>query len=48
MIKHSRVTFIITGLGMGGAERQVCDLADQFSDKGHQVLLISMTGETIN
>lgn len=42
------IILIITGLGMGGAERQVCDLADQFADKGHSVLLISMTGETIN
>lgn len=33
---------------MGGAERQVCDLADQFADKGDQVLIISMTGETVN
>lgn len=32
---------------MGGAERQVCDLADQFSHLGHRVLLISMTGEII-
>ncbi|MFQ2917727.1 glycosyltransferase [Aeromonas allosaccharophila] len=42
------IIFIITGLGMGGAERQVCDLADQFANKGHSVLLVSMTGETIN
>ncbi|WMB74458.1 glycosyltransferase [Shewanella oncorhynchi] len=42
------ITLIITGLGMGGAERQVCDLADQFADKGHQVLLMSMTGEAVN
>lgn len=33
---------------MGGAERQVCDLADQFTEKGHSVLLVSMTGETVN
>ena len=43
-----KIFMLITGLGMGGAERQVCDLADQFADKGHQVLLISMTGETVN
>ncbi len=43
-----KVSLIITGLGMGGAERQVCDLADQFTAKGHNVLLISMTGETVN
>jgi len=42
------VILLITGLGMGGAERQVCDLADQFAHNGHSVLLISMTGETIN
>lgn len=39
---------IVTGLGMGGAERQVCDLADKFVSEGHSVLLISMTGETVN
>ncbi|RBM71557.1 glycosyltransferase [Vibrio paracholerae] len=43
-----KIALIITGLGMGGAERQVCDLADQFANKGHSVLLISMTGETVN
>ncbi|ENK4570895.1 glycosyltransferase [Vibrio cholerae] len=43
-----KIFLIITGLGMGGAERQVCDLADQFANKGHSVLLISMTGETVN
>lgn len=48
MVNPKKITLIITGLGMGGAERQVCDLADQFAAKGHQVLLISMTGETVN
>ncbi|MCR3937435.1 glycosyltransferase [Aeromonas caviae] len=43
-----KVSLIITGLGMGGAERQVCDLSDQFVAKGHEVFLISMTGETVN
>lgn len=43
-----KILLIITGLGMGGAERQVCDLADQFANKGHSVLLISMTGDTVN
>lgn len=41
------IMLIITGLGMGGAERQVCDLADQFTELGHQVLLISMTGKMV-
>ena len=43
-----KILFVITGLGMGGAERQVCSLAEQFVAFGHQVLLISMTGETVN
>lgn len=43
-----KIVFVITGLGMGGAERQVCDLADHFAQSGHQILLISMTGETVN
>ncbi len=43
-----KIAVIITGLGMGGAERQVCDLADQFAAMGHQILLISMTGAAIN
>lgn len=28
---------VITGLGMGGAERQVCDLADKLASRGYQV-----------
>ncbi|MBV1905435.1 MAG: glycosyltransferase [Pseudomonadales bacterium] len=32
---------------MGGAERQVCDLADQYFGKGHQVMLVSLSGTTI-
>jgi len=43
-----KILLIITGLGMGGAERQVCDLADKFAAKDHEVLLISMTGKTVN
>ncbi len=43
-----KIVLVITGLGMGGAERQVCDLADKFAEKGHQVLLISMTEDKVN
>lgn len=42
-----KICLISTGLGMGGAERQVCDLADTFISQGHSVMLISLTGETI-
>jgi glycosyltransferase involved in cell wall biosynthesis len=41
-----KITLIVTGLHLGGAERQVCDLADHFAQSGNQVLLISLTGET--
>jgi len=43
-----KIILMLTGLGMGGAERQVCDLADQFASIGHEVMLISLTGETVN
>lgn len=43
-----KIVLVITGLGMGGAERQVCDLADEFAEEGHQVLLISMTEDKVN
>lgn len=43
-----KVCLIITGLKMGGAETQVCNLADQFVLKGHEVLLLCLTGDIIN
>jgi glycosyltransferase involved in cell wall biosynthesis len=39
-----RILFIITGLSVGGAERQVCDLADVLADKGHELSILSLTG----
>lgn len=42
-----KITLISTGLEVGGGEKQVCDLADQFSSKGHLVQLISLTGKTV-
>ena len=38
-----KILLVITGLGVGGAERQVCDLADKLKSFGHEVLMISMT-----
>nr|WP_314898900.1 glycosyltransferase [uncultured Deefgea sp.] len=43
-----KILLVITGLGMGGAERQVCDLADQFSALNHDVLLVSLNSDLIN
>lgn len=36
------IVLIITGLTLGGAEKQVCLLADKFVDLGHTVTLISL------
>lgn len=35
---------MITGLGVGGAERQVVDLADSMVRRGHEVLIVYLTG----
>jgi len=40
-----KIALLITGLGLGGAERQVVDLADQFAQHGHDVRIIYLTGE---
>lgn len=42
-----KILLLITGLGMGGAERQVVDLADEFVSYGHDVILVALTGEAI-
>lgn len=36
------VLFVITGLGMGGAENQVVNLADKLADKGLDVIIAYM------
>jgi len=40
-----KIVLLITGLGLGGAERQVCDLADQFAHHDHDVTIMYLTGE---
>ena len=42
-----RVLYIITGLGGGGAEKVVSDLADQMFILGHQVKIAYLTGEIL-
>lgn len=42
-----KILFVITGLGMGGAEKQTCLLADKMSDAGHDIMIISLTGEAL-
>nr|BCN22302.1 putative glycosyltransferase [Vibrio mimicus] len=43
-----KILFLVTGLGMGGAETQVCSLIDQLAARGHAILLLSLTGESVN
>lgn len=39
------ILYLITGLGGGGAEKVVADLADQMSKRGHQVKIAYLKGE---
>jgi glycosyltransferase involved in cell wall biosynthesis len=41
------ILYLITGLGMGGAERVVTDLADNMISLGHKVTLVYLVGEAI-
>lgn len=42
-----KIFYVITGLGQGGAERVVCDLADAMFKKGHEVKIAYLTGDII-
>ncbi|MCA2025355.1 glycosyltransferase [Enterobacter sp. K16B] len=42
-----KIVHVITSLGLGGAERTVCDLADQQALTDNDVYLISLTGKTV-
>lgn len=42
-----KVLYVITGLGLGGAEKVVADLADQMFILGHQVKIAYLTGEIL-
>ena len=42
-----KLLLVITGLGMGGAENVVATLADGMAAKGHEVLIVYLTGEAI-
>lgn len=39
---ESRLAYLITSSGMGGAEREVCHLAEEFRRRGWEVAVISM------
>lgn len=40
-----KIMLLVTGLGLGGAERQVVALADEYAKRGHAVLLVSLTND---
>lgn len=42
-----KILFVITGLGVGGAEAVVTNLADELSNRGHQVCIAYLAGEAI-
>lgn len=42
-----RVALIVTGLGMGGAEHVVVNLADALVKQGHKVMIAYLTGEVL-
>ena len=42
-----KILLVITGLGMGGAEHVVVNLADELVELGHQVKIAYLTGEVL-
>lgn len=42
-----KIALLITGMGLGGAEKQVCDLSDRFTSFGHEVMIIYLTGDAV-
>ncbi|HHI4971798.1 glycosyltransferase [Vibrio parahaemolyticus] len=40
-----KIVFILTGLGMGGAEIQVCNLANSLSKLGHKITIVTLIDE---
>lgn len=42
-----KILYVITGLGKGGAERVVCDLADKMYEKGNMVKIAYLTGDIL-
>ena len=42
-----KILYLITGLGGGGAEKVVADLADQMSQRGHLVKIAYLKGEVV-
>ena len=41
-----RIAYVLTSLGVGGAEKQVIGLAERMAGRGHQVLLLVLKAES--
>lgn len=39
-----KILYVITGLGLGGAEKQVIQLADEMKSMGHEIFIVSLVG----
>lgn len=42
-----KILFVITGLGVGGAEAVVTNLADELSNRGHEVCIAYLAGDAV-
>lgn len=42
-----KILYVITGLGLGGAEKVVIDIADQMNNLGHDVKIAYLTGKVV-
>ena len=42
-----KIMLFITGLGMGGAEKVVCELADKLYESGQEVNIVYFFGEIV-
>ena len=42
-----KILYVITGLGQGGAERVVCDLADEMYARGNDIKIAYLTGDIL-
>jgi glycosyltransferase involved in cell wall biosynthesis len=41
------IIFVITGLGLGGAEKQLCLLADKLSEHNYKIIIVALSGEVV-
>ena len=42
-----KILYVITGLGMGGAETITIDVAQKMLERGHEVAVLYLTGDSI-